>query len=131
MRKMLTLAIMAAAAAAMAAGVAELAAPLWPMTAAGDIAAGEPVGVVSGRAEPLPAAGGAIGVATESATTNGTVAVKGGMFLLPAATNLAASAVGTTVHWRGGEVVADGSTSNQLGRLLFVEGGKACVKIEP
>ena len=125
------LAIVAAAVCAFAGAVAELAAPHWPMTAARDIKAGEPVGVASGKAEPLPVAGGAIGVATESGTTNGTVTVKAGCFLLPAATNLAASAVGETVYWLGGEVVAAGGTTNQLGKLLFIENGRACVKIEP
>ena len=132
MKRTLTFAIVAAAACALAGAVAELAAPHWPMTAARDIRAGEPVGVASGKAEPLPVAGGAIGVATESGTTNGTVTVKAGWFLLPAATNLNASGIGSDCYWSAaGEVVNAGSTTNKLGKLLFIENGRACVKIEP
>ena len=70
-------------------------------------------------------------MAIDGGASNATVTVKAGYFLLPAATNLAASAVGSSAYWQGGEVVASGGTTNQLGKLLFIEGGKACVKIEP
>lgn len=115
---------------ALAASVSELPVPLYPLkTGAAAIKAGEPVGVVSGKALPLPAAGGAVALAVDSAASNAVVTVKEGCFLLPAATNLAETAIGTTVHWDGGRVVAAGGTTNALGRLLFLEGGRACVKI--
>ena len=117
-------------AAALAASVAELPVPLYPLkTGSAAIRAGEPVGVVSGKAVPLPAAGGAVALAVDSASSNSVVTVKAGLFLLPAATNLAETAVGSTVHWAGGRVVADGGTTNALGTLLFLEDGRACVKI--
>ena len=114
---------------ALAASVAELPVPLYPLTAGDAIKAGEPVGVVSGKALPLPATGGAVALAVDSAASNAVVTVKEGCFLLTAATNLAETAVGTTVHWDAGRVVADGGTTNALGKLLFLEGGRACVKI--
>ena len=115
---------------ALAASVAELPVPLYPLkTGSSAIKAGEPVGVVAGKAAKLPAAGGAVALAVESASSNSVVTVKAGYFLLPAATNLAETAIGTTVHWDGGRVVADGTTSNALGRLLFLEDGRACVNI--
>lgn len=115
---------------ALAASVAELPVPLYPLkTGSAAIKAGEPVGVVAGKVAALPAAGGAVALAVESASSNSVVTVKAGYFLLPAATNLAETAIGTTVHWDGGRVVADGTTSNALGRLLFLEDGRACVNI--
>lgn len=114
----------------LAASVAELPVPLYPLkTGSAAIKAGEPVGVVSGKAVPLPATGGAVALAVDSASSNSVVTVKAGYFLLPAATNLAETAVGTTVHWNGGRVVADGGTTNALGTLLFLEDGRACVHI--
>lgn len=126
----LSLALCAAASAALAAAVAELPVPLYPLkTGSAAIKAGEPVGVANGKALPLPAAGGAVALAVDSAASNSVVTVKAGLFLLPAATNLAETAIGTTVHWDGGRVVADGGTTNALGTLLFLEGGRACVNI--
>ena len=49
MKRILSLSIMALAAAAIAATVAELPVPAWPMTAGADIRSGEPVGVASGK----------------------------------------------------------------------------------
>lgn len=129
-KDILSLALALFCGAALAASVAELSVPLYPLkTGSSAIKAGEPVGVVSGKAVPLPATGGAVALAVDSASSNSVVTVKAGLFLLPAATNLAETAIGTTVHWDGGRVVADGTTSNALGRLLFLEDGRACVNI--